>query len=107
LYTTLIILGILPMLVSVAALAGSIYALVHRPSVLQIAGVVVVAPSLSWSLLVIYEMARGAWPTLIPYFIIGGILPVVAVQLWRALRRPPHRRGFAVQAVESERDIPE
>jgi hypothetical protein len=106
--TTLIIFGILPIVVSIALIAGSIYSLIRRPSTLQVLGVCVALPLLGWSLLILYSMVRGAWPTFIPYYIIGAVLPLVGVQLWRALRRLPNhpmqwtgaaQRGFEVQTL--------
>ena len=84
--------GYLPMAISLIGIAASLYALVRDFSVAQILFSLPVVVSLSFALILLINMARGAWPTYVPHLLIGFIYPVVVGQGLTARRNRASER---------------
>jgi hypothetical protein len=88
-YTDLIVWGFMPMVVAAGAAVASVYCAVRAPSTFQLVAAVLVVAGTAGSEITLFSMVRGAWPTLLPHFVVAASLLLVFVQL----RRLASKRG--------------
>ena len=76
-----LVFGLLPTIIALGAVVLSLYVAFKARRIYQYAASGFVVAAVAWSLLVLYAMFVGhAWPTYLPYLVIGGAAVMVVAQ---------------------------
>ena len=81
-YGALIFFGILPTVLAIAAVVSSLIVSYKARRVAHFLISALVVAGAAWSLVILYRIfERGAWPTYLPYLIIGILLVIAIAQI--------------------------
>jgi hypothetical protein len=80
----LILFVIMPTVLSIAAVVSSLIVSCRARHALHFLISALVVAGVAWSLVILYRIfVQGAWPSYLPYFVIGFLVAVVIAQiLW-------------------------
>jgi hypothetical protein len=80
--TETLVFGLLPTVVAVSCIIGSVFVTIRARGFFHFVASTVVIASAGWSLLILYRIFfGGAWPTYLPHIVIGVALVITLGQV--------------------------